>query len=214
MPVVTNFLGGSLRLPLQVGQSQSIIKHHTAIIIIFVLPPSLHHDQSTDSVQSTLGGTSKAQQSSPSSIIGWVLTFYMQPPKLPKVLFQNHNSWWKADARWTCGLVLPVENLSAASQSLNSTLPQGIQIWLIQVTFHQLHVYYFDRFWSCSMFILQGTSPCVLQTSVTSSDARLRWNIVRILCSSIQPFALCVCGENMVLSWLSGWTWASRSNVF
>ena len=129
----------------------------------------------------------------------------MQPPKLPKVLFQNHNSWWKADARWTCGLVLPVENLSAASQSLNSTLPQGIQIWLIQVTFHQLHVYYFDRFWSCSMFILQGTSPCVLQTSVTSSDARLRWNIVRILCSSIQPFALCVCGENMVLSRMGTW---------
>ena len=67
MPVVTNFLGGSLRLPLQVSQGQSIVKHHHHF-----RPPPLHqyHDQSTDSVQSTLGGTSKAQQSSPSSIIG------------------------------------------------------------------------------------------------------------------------------------------------
>ena len=72
------------------------------------------------SVQSILGGTSMARRSSRSFIIGW-----------PQY---NLDGIWILNqidviARWTCGLVQHVENLSVASQSLSNTLRRGIQTW-------------------------------------------------------------------------------------
>ena len=157
MPVVTNFLGGSLRLPLQVSrQTAIIIKHHQTIV-------------NWHSAQSTHGGTSKAQQSSRSSIIGWVLS-KLWPSKLQWKLFPKSPPqswiWWISlwcDLRWTCGLAPRVENLSAESLSLNSTLPPGIQTWPILVNYQHHHLHH--NFWHCShifiLFILQGTSQCV-----------------------------------------------------
>ena len=81
------------------------------------------------SVQSILGGTSMARRSSRSFIIGW-----------PQY---NLDGIWILNqidviARWTCGLVQHVENLSVASQSLINTLQRGIQTWqvLVRANFH------------------------------------------------------------------------------